>query len=217
MSSWDSGSALLPTPTGWLASEVAVVERSSAVVTAELGARCRADRIELPTPGRVERIVRSALAQAERQLTAEVAGSLSGEVRDRLEKLIADHHPVENGEDHLEVLALVKSSPGNVSLDSMLTEITKLGLVRGIGVPTKAFTEVAAKVVAGWRAKAAVEAPSHLRRHPDDLRITLLAALIYERELEITDSLVELLIATVHRINARADRRVTSELTNAFQ
>jgi hypothetical protein len=62
-----------------------------------------------------------------------------------------------------------------------------------------------------------VEAPSHLRRHPRALRLTLLAALVHRRELEITDTLVELLIATVHRIGARAERRVTNELINAFK
>lgn len=34
---------------------------------------------------------------------------------------------------------------------------------------------------------------------------------------EITDALVESLIATVLRIGARADRRVTQELVNAFK
>jgi hypothetical protein len=33
--------------------------------------------------------------------------------------------------------------------------------------------------------------------------VTLLAALLYCREREITDNLVELLISMVHRINAR--------------
>jgi hypothetical protein len=47
--------------------------------------------------------------------------------------------------------------------------------------------------------------------------VTLLAALLREREREVTDSLVDLLIATVHRIGARAEQRVTKELISAFQ
>ncbi len=47
--------------------------------------------------------------------------------------------------------------------------------------------------------------------------MTLLAALLAEREREVTDSLVDLLIATVHRIGARAERKVTEELVNAFR
>lgn len=61
------------------------------------------------------------------------------------------------------------------------------------------------------------ESPSHLRSHPDPLMLTLLAAFPHTRLQEITDTLVELLIATEHRIGARADERVTEELVNAFK
>ena len=49
--------------------------------------------------------------------------------------------------------------PGNVSLESMLTEIDKLRAVRAVGLPPALFADVAPKVVAGWRARAAVESP----------------------------------------------------------
>ncbi|MER7743334.1 hypothetical protein ABTX34_34400 [Streptomyces sp. NPDC096538] len=77
------------------------------------------------------------------------------------------------------------------------------------------FADVAPKVVAGWRAPAAVESPSHLRTQPLPLRVTLLSALLHEREREITDTLVERLISTVHRIGARAEKKVTEQLVNA--
>lgn len=56
-----------------------------------------------------------------------------------------------------------------------------------------------------------------MRDHPTELRLTLLAALLHAREREITDTLVDLLISTVHKINARASHRVTQELVNAFK
>jgi TnpA family transposase len=99
----------------------------------------------------------------------------------------------------------------------MMTEIGKLQAVRAVGLPVGLFADVAPKVLDGWRARAAVEAPSHLRRHAQPLALTVLAALVHQREREITDTLVELLIATVHRIGARAERRVTNELINAFK
>jgi hypothetical protein len=72
-------------------------------------------------------------------------------------------------------------------------------------------------MVSKWSSQALVESPSHLRRHREDLMVVLLAALIVRREGEITDSLVELFISTVHRIGARAERRVNEELLNAFK
>ncbi|HXM27537.1 MAG TPA: Tn3 family transposase, partial [Chthoniobacterales bacterium] len=50
------------------------------------------------------------------------------------------------------------------------------------------------------------------RRHPEPLRLTRLAAFAYVRGRAITDSLVELLIETIHHIGARAERKVEREL-----
>jgi hypothetical protein len=116
------------------------------------------------------------------------------------------------------VLVLIKADPGNVSLESMLTEIDKLLAVRAVDLPAQLFADVAPKVLARWRAQASVESPSHLRAHPSEARMrTRLAALLHARQREITDTLVELLISTVHRFNARAERKVTDELLNAFK
>ncbi|MEV0169444.1 hypothetical protein [Nonomuraea fuscirosea] len=129
-----------------------------------------------------------------------------------------DHSPAdEDDDDDFALLAFIKSAPGNVSLESMMTEIRKLTAVRSIELPPGLFADVPPKVLAAWRTRAAVEAPSHMRTHPRELTVLLLAALIHEREREITDTLVELPIATVHRIKARADSKVTKELINAFK
>ena len=87
----------------------------------------------------------------------------------------------------------------------------KLRSIRAVGLPADLFTGIAPKVVAGWRARVAAEAPSHLWDHPHEFKVTLLAAYLHYRAREITDTLTDLLITTVHRINARADTKVTSE------
>ncbi len=206
----------------WLAEHVAEAERRPDVVTAELLGRCRTERIEPPTVGRVERIVASALRQAEDTLCERIAVRIPVDAKARVEALLAgsegtgkegDDDPVEDAAR----LGFIKANPGNVSLDSMLTEIERLVAVRSVRLPADLFADVAPKVMAGWRARAAVEAPSHLRRHPRPLKVTLLAALLVSREREITDTLVELVIGTVHRINARADKRVKEELIREFR
>jgi len=64
------------------------------------------------------------------------------------------------------VLGRVKTDPGRVSLATMLGEIDKLQAARAVGLPPGLFADVAPKVVAAWRSRAAVESPSHLRGHP---------------------------------------------------
>ncbi len=205
--------------TAWLASNVAHAERREDRVRDRLLVQFRTERIDPPTPGRLLQMVRSALRTAEQVWMALIAERIG---RACSAALLALVEPVDDDEDEdggglSTLLGVIKSSPGNVSLESMMTEIGKLVAVRGLHLPASLFSDVPPKVLDGWRARAAVEAPSHLRRHPPQMTVMLLAALMYQREREITDTLVELLIATVHRIGARAERRVTNELINAFR
>ncbi len=184
--------------TAWLAEHVAQAERRPERVREELLAHCRVERIEPPTVGRIDRMVASALHQAEEALSVRIAARLSTVATVRLQKLVAaaadDAGPEEEQEaEGPAPLALIKSDPGNVSLETMLAEIGKLEAVRAVGLPPGLFADVAPKVVAAWRARATVEAPSHLRTHPEPLRLTLLAALLHTRERELTDTLVDLL------------------------
>ena len=121
---------------GWLAGGCAQEERRYELVRNELLAECRSRSIEPPTPDRVERIVRSGLHQAEKILTARIAGRLPAEVWARLLALASADAGEDDSEADPGLLALIKASAGNVSLASMLTEISRLEAVRAIGLPT---------------------------------------------------------------------------------
>ena len=54
--------------------------------------------------------------------------------------------------------------------------------------------------------------PSDFADCPEPVRYALLAALCWTRQAELVDGLVELLTGLIHRINARAERRVEKEL-----
>jgi hypothetical protein len=199
--------------TVWLAENVAHAERRPERVREELLKHLRQERIEPPTPGRVSRIVASALHNAEVTWSARIASRLGPAVTQRICALVGIDDDTDDGDgaeagvtraagqvaegaaaeddDASSVLALIKSAPGNVSLESMMTEIRKLEAVRSIGLPEGVFADVAPKVLAAWRARAAVEAPSHLRTHPRELTVLLLAALVCEREREITGGVAD--------------------------
>ena len=200
----------------WLAGEVCQSERRAERVREELLQRCRQEGIEQPAPGRTNRIIGSGLREAEKALVAKVTGRIPAQVAARMNALIAgagdDDAEVEPGEDGRALFAQIRDDPGNLSLATVREEVAKLAAIRAIGLPSGVFAGIAPKVVASWRDRAAVEFPSHLREdHPEEIKLTLLAALLYCRGREITDTLVDLLIATVHKINARAERRVVGE------
>ncbi len=58
----------------WLVTNVTQSERSGERVREQLMARCRDERIEPPTSGRIDRIIRSALSRGEDVLFAQVSG-----------------------------------------------------------------------------------------------------------------------------------------------
>ena len=62
-----------------------------------------------------------------------------------------------------------------------------------------------------------VESPSHLREHPQPTKLALLCALLVLREREVTDTLAQLLISTIHRINAHAEQKVVEEFVKDFR
>ncbi|MGI8413723.1 MAG: Tn3 family transposase [Solirubrobacteraceae bacterium] len=204
--------------TVWLAGNICERERNADVVRDELLARCRACGIEPPARTRAERIVASALRRGEDALFARVAFHPARGVLTRVETLIgaADDDELEDV-DGMSVFAAIRADPGGVSLNTMLVEVEKLLAVRAVGLPAGMFADIAPKILAAWRGRAAAEAPSHLRAHPTATRMTLVSAPLWAREREITDTLVDLLISTVHRINARAEKKIVAEFIKDFE
>ncbi|MFJ2406679.1 Tn3 family transposase [Streptomyces xanthochromogenes] len=186
----------------WLADLVCPVETSRDRLAGAVIERCRSTRIEPPTSGQVERLVASAVRRFEAAFAAAVMGRLGPAVCGRLEDLLARPN----------VLAELKADPGGLGLDTLLAEIGKLTTARSLGLTEAVFAEVSDRIVAAWRSRAMRMYPSDFAACPEEVRYTLLAALCWTRQAELVDGLVELLIGLIHRINARAERRVEKEL-----
>jgi hypothetical protein len=181
--------------------------------------RCREIRIEPPTPERVERLIRSALQQFENQLGERVLHRLSPATRKKLGALLTADESEENDTQTSEtpasgpaVLHDLRADPGRPSLDNLLREMTRLEWVRALDLPLDLFDHLGPKVLQAYRQRAAVKAPYELRRHPKALRMTLLSVFGHCRQRELTDSLVDSLIELIHRIGAKAERKVEKEL-----
>ena len=154
----------------------------------------------------MERILRSGEAAFEQQFCLEITSRLPEEAAARLEDLIAEDDAGRS------FLVELKADPGHLGLETLVNEIDKLERVRTIGLPDSLFDDTSEKVIAFWGTRAAKLYPSHLQNSARPLRLTLLSALCWVRTSEITDSLVDLFIALVHKINATAERKVEGEL-----
>ena len=199
----------------WLDEHVLHQDRQMERLRDSLLERCRALRIEPPTLDRLDRLIRSAIHQHEERFCSALWARLSAETQTQLDALLL---PAESFNDPVglesgrALLQELRSDPGRASLESVREEIAKLERLRSLDLPADLFAALSPKVLWSYRERASAEEPYELRRHPASLRATLLAAYCHLRSHEVTDNLADLLIATVHRIGAKAEQRVEREL-----
>ena len=155
----------------WLCTQEAVYDRQVEPVKAAAYARCRALRVEPPSPDRVDRLVRSAMHTAEERVCAAVHARLPQVSLDELDALLDTTHlaeastPAGAGDVPLHAL---KADPGRVGLDSVLAEVAKLQRLRRVGLPADLFRDVPPKLVATYRHRPAAPPPRARRLNSSD-------------------------------------------------
>lgn len=214
--------------TAWLSTQVLAYDLKPESLEIAASEHLHHLKIEPPTKERLQRIVRSAIRHFEDGFCEKIAQQLSSPVRTPLDELLKTASDTDGSEESEETentaphntpspLAILKSDPGRIGLDSLISEAAKLKQLRQLELPDNLFGGISNKVLQIYKQRVAVEPPRELRRHPDSRRYTLLSAFCWLRTQEITDKLVELLIQIIHRINSRAERRVSKELLDDFK
>ena len=202
----------------WLVREILPIEADVEKLIEIVYQRFQALQIDPPTPGRIERLVRSARRTYETQFFSLTNSCLSPSCRTAIDKLLRSNEassttPYEEDESPKgSLFHYLNSSPGRVSLNSLLTEIAKLEHLRQISLPEDLFRDVSVKVLQTYATRAATEDIFQLRAHPEPIRYTLVAAFCWLICLDVTDNLVDLLIQMIHGLGTRARKKVDSEL-----
>lgn len=171
-------------------------------------------KIVPPTPDRVERVIRSAIHSYEDQFFTIVYQRLSDQTCEGLDRLINHLEKVDDSPETKESLTFheLKSDPGRIGLETVFKELHKLQIIKELQLPYDLFNDISPKILKKYRKRTVTEDIRELRRHPSQIRYTLLSSFFWLRRAEITDSLIELLIQIIHRINVRAERKVDKEL-----
>jgi hypothetical protein len=189
----------------WLADDVLPREFGPSVLDEELSGWFARSRVTRPGAYHLGRIVRSSQAAYDDAALQRVAERLDIGMRERLGALLA-------GDVDGTAYAHLAADPGRVGLESFPAEIAKLEQLRALALPSDLLRGIHADQAKRFRRRAAVETAWELRRHPERIRLPLLAFWCAPREAEVVDGLVELLIQVTHRITVRAERRVIDEL-----
>ena len=203
----------------WLRDHAVAHSRDPDYLAGALKAHCRSSSIEPPRPERIDRIVRAAARAYEDRFCETIRDRMMPVTHARLEALlqpvgseIEAEGMVELSSSARAVINLLRDDPGRASVKSLRQEMAKLDLIRQLDLPPDLFDHTSIQELERYRQRVAVEASFELRRHPEPMRLTWLAAFAYVRGRAITDGLVDLLIETIHHIGARAERKVEREL-----
>ncbi len=180
-------------------------------------------KIEPPTSGRIERLVRSAIRTYESRFFEETTDKLSFTCRHQLDALLVTSDKSETSDDQqtsdlpTSPLSELNAEPGRSSVNSVLKESSKLQKLRQVGLPDDLFKDFSPKVLQTYSARTATEQPRELRRHKGPTRYTLVAAFCWLKTQEVTDNLVDLLIQMIHGIGTRAEGKVEMQLMQEFK
>ncbi len=83
----------------------------------------------------------------------------------------------------------LKAGPGAIGLSRVLGETDKLRILSALTLPPDLFDAVAPKMAKFYRDRTTTESVAELRRHPNAIRYTYLAAFCLQRRAEIIDGL----------------------------
>ena len=201
----------------WLIDKVVPQAVNERRLKALLYEELRVRKIEPPTDGRIERLINSAHRQFESQLCDSVVEQLPAKCRQALDKLTgpqSDSWILDADEIPLNQL---KQEAGGVGLKSLKAELSKLKTIEELALPKDVFEELSEQLVDRYRQRVETESLTEIRRHPDPIRYLLLAAFCSQRSQEIVDSIIELFILLVHKLESRSRKRASSEIIATAQ
>ena len=201
----------------WLIDEIVPQAVDDRRLKSLLYEELRARKIEPPTYGRIERLVNSAHRQFESQLCDSIVEQLPIRSRRALDKLTgpqSDSWILDADEIPLNQL---KQEAGGVGLKSLKAELSKLKTIEELALTTALFEGLNERLVDRYRQRVETESLTEIRRHPDPIRYLLLSAFCYQRAQEIVDSIIELFILLVHRLESRSRKRAASEIVATAQ
>jgi len=196
----------------WLIDEIVPQAVDERRLKALLYEELRVRKIEPPTYAQIERLINSAHHQFEIQLCDSIVEQLPAKCRQALDHLTgpqSDSWILDADEIPLNQL---KQEAGGVGLKSLKAELSKLKTIEELSLPTDLFKGLHERLVDRYRQRVETESLTEIRRHPDPIRYLLLSAFCYQRSREIVDSIIELFILLVHKLESRSRKRAASEV-----
>jgi TnpA family transposase len=211
----------------WLHTELLPGDHSLEQLTERTKDWLRSQGLESPGVSRLEKLLGAETHAYELRLLSGIGDELTDGSRAGLDRLLeapedenANQTPEKS--DRLQTepeisFSHLRHDAGRVSLDSLLQELAKLKAICELGLPSATLGRLPPKWLQKFRLRAGVESIWDLRRHPTHVRYGLTATFCFQRQHEIVDGLIDLLMQIIHKIDSKAEKKVEQQLLEDFR
>ncbi|WZL75090.1 hypothetical protein QBE52_09805 [Clostridiaceae bacterium 35-E11] len=171
-------------------------------------------KIELPTQSQIDRSIKSTIKSYEDEFFNNIYNGLSKNAINAIDNILKSSVELNENSDTNELpFYKLKSDPGRIGLETVLSKLQKLKIIRNIGIPFEIFRNVQYKRLLQYKDRIVSEEVSEIKNHPKHIKYALLAIFFCVRQMEIIDLLIEI----THKIGVRAERKVDKELLKNFK
>lgn len=176
----------------------------------------RENKLESFTPRELERYVRSAAQQFEKQFFAKIYSKLSSRTIAIIHCMLINDISNTDDEDISETLNIklrhLKKDIPAAKLKNVSAEINKIDRIRQAELPNAIFENCSRKLMQKYYLRIMAELPSSIVDHDPETRYSTMAIFCHIRSQLLIDNLAEMLTQLIHKIKTKAEAVLTKEI-----
>jgi TnpA family transposase len=183
-------------------------------------------KLEMPANSSIERTINSAIKIWESTLFSNILSHSSKEMKNEIDALlnaptekitIVKRSGVTKEKKDKSGFALIKEDPGNIGLNSLLSEIKKLDLLSKMSSPEFSLNYLSQRVLKKYKNRVSVETIHDMRSHPNEIRYPLMVIYSFLRKQEIIDTIADILIRIIHKMSSNSEGKVEKSILDAIK
>lgn len=140
----------------------------------------------------------------------QITENLSAETVSLMEKSLS-------GTANTSEFRFLKADAGRASLENFLNVTERLAFIQKLNLPNDMLSKLGQAWVDRIVRRVGAETAFEMKRHDRHLRLGFLAVYLMNRETQIIDDLIDLLVETIHKINIRSKRKVVSNIARDIE
>lgn len=173
-------------------------------------------QVEPFTLKKIDRYIRSAIHQFEKQFFANIAKQLSSQSVKLVNGLLYNDAQTNDSKKDITddeiTLRRLKADVSGVKLKHVAFEIKKLNFIRNIPIPSSLFDNTPRKLIKKYYQRIMAASPSNVIEFVPDARTASMACFVYIRSQLLTDDVVDLFVKLIHNMKSSAEVHVNKKI-----